>query len=76
MDHDAYRDESPLPSQERLYLYYLRNRKKADLRRAVQSNDSEDRYFMQNFSELQVQSHKPIKPFGGEVELANIGPKR
>jgi hypothetical protein len=38
-DHEAYKLESPLPAEERLYLGYVRNRKKADLRRG---HDAED----------------------------------
>lgn len=34
LDHEAYKNESPLPQEERLYLQYIRNRKKADMRRA------------------------------------------
>jgi hypothetical protein len=48
IDHEAYQDESPLPSQERLYLYYLRNRKKAEMRRANQSNEDESNMLSMN----------------------------
>jgi hypothetical protein len=33
LDHEAYQNESPLPSSERAYLYYLRSSKKLGVRR-------------------------------------------
>lgn len=47
------------------------------MRRAAQSNEDESRYLVQDASEYQLRSHKPIKPFGvNEIELSNIGPHK
>lgn len=77
MDHDAYREESPLPSQERLYLYYLRNRKKAEMRRSAKSSEDESRYLVQDFSEYQLRHQMPTKRIvANEIELSNIGSRK
>lgn len=47
LDHDAYMKESPLPFQERLYLQYIRNRKKAELRRSDNSEDEENQLILE-----------------------------
>jgi len=37
LDHEAYKDESPLPESERQFLQYIRSNKKLGIRRADMS---------------------------------------